>query len=83
MKKGVVRACAAALCAVLLVLGGAPEASAAVYWGSRGETVRLVQQKLRQWGYFDGTVDGVFGQETYDAVVRFQKKNGLTADGVA
>jgi peptidoglycan hydrolase-like protein with peptidoglycan-binding domain len=27
-------------------------------------------------------VDGVFGQGTYDAVIRFQKKNGLRADGV-
>ena len=83
MKKRGMRVCAAVLCAALLVLGGAQEASAAVYWGSRGETVRRVQQKLRQWGYFEGSVDGVFGQETYDAVVRFQKKNGLAADGVA
>ena len=71
------------LCAVLLMLGGVREASAAVYWGMRGESVRQIQQKLRQWGYFDGAVDGIFGQETYDAVMRFQKKNGLIADGVA
>jgi len=71
------------LCAALLLLCGVREAQAAVYWGSRGEQVRQVQQKLRQWGYFDGPVDGIFGQATYDAVVRFQKKNGLTADGVA
>ena len=42
-----------------------------------------VQQKLKQWGYYSGSVDGVFGQSTYNAIVRFQKKNGLTADGVA
>lgn len=83
MKKGYIRALAAILCTSLLVLSFAPDASAAVYWGSRGEQVRRVQQKLRQWGYYDGEVDGVFGQETYDAVVYFQKKNGLTADGVA
>ena len=41
------------------------------------------QQKLKQWGYYSGAVDGVFGQGTYDAVIRFQKKNGLRADGVA
>lgn len=74
---------AALVCTLLLVLSFAPGASAAVYWGSRGEQVRRVQQKLRQWGYYDGEVDGVFGQETYDAVVYFQKRNGLTADGVA
>jgi len=74
---------AAALCAAVLVFGSVGEASAAVYWGMRGQQVRQVQQKLLQWGYFDGAVDGIFGQATYDAVVRFQKKNGLTADGVA
>lgn len=54
---------------------------AAVAWGSRGEQVKLIQQKLKDYGYFSGTVDGVFGQETYDAVLWFQQKNGLTADG--
>ena len=73
MKKRGVRALAAALCAALLMIGIARDAEAAVYWGMRGEQVRRVQQKLRQWGYFDGTVDGIFGQATYDAVVRFQK----------
>ena len=71
------------LCAALLGIGGVRGAQAAVYWGSRGETVRRVQQKLGQWGYYDGEIDGVFGQETYDAVKYFQRKNGLTADGVA
>ena len=52
-----------------------------VYWGSRGETVRQVQTKLKQWGYYAGSVDGVFGQSTYDAVVWFQRAPGLTADG--
>lgn len=77
------RMLAAFACAAMLMFSFAPEASAAVYWGSRGEQVRRVQQKLRQWGYYEGAVDGVFGQETYDAVVYFQKKNGLKADGVA
>ena len=76
------RLCAALLCAALLLLGGAEHALAAVYWGSTGTQVTRVQQKLKQWGYYDGSVDGVFGQATYDAVIRFQKKNGLTADGV-
>ena len=77
------RILAVIVCMAILLLSFAPNASAAVYWGSRGEQVRRVQQKLRQWGYYDGDVDGVFGQETYDAVVYFQKKNGLKADGVA
>lgn len=52
-----------------------------LYWGARGEDVRSVQQKLKDWYYLDGSVDGVFGQATYDAVIKFQKKNGLVADG--
>lgn len=51
-------------------------------WGSSGEDVRLAQSKLKQWGYLDGSVDGVFGQDTYNAVIKFQKANGLVADGV-
>ena len=51
-------------------------------WGSSGEEVRLAQSKLKQWGYLDGSVDGVFDQGTYNAVIKFQKSNGLTADGV-
>ena len=78
-----VRLAALALCAVLTVVASAPRALAAVYWGSQGEQVRQVQTKLRQWGYYDGAIDGVFGQGTYDAVVLFQRRNGLTADGVA
>lgn len=73
----------AALCAAALLAFSAREAIAAVYWGSRGEQVRQVQRKLKQWGYYDGSVDGVFGQETYDAVTYFQRRNSLTADGVA
>lgn len=75
------RVLAAMLCALLL-MAGMPRAEAAVAWGSKGEQVSQVQRKLKQWGYYSGSVDGVFGQATYNAVVRFQKKNGLTADGV-
>ncbi len=50
--------------------------------GSKGEEVKEVQRRLKRWGYYDGSVDGVFGKATRAAVVYFQKKNGLTADGV-
>ena len=72
-----------ALCLLLALMLSAHQGSAAsVAWGSRGDQVTLVQQKLRQYGYMDGAADGVFGKETYDAVVWFQRKNGLTVDGV-
>ena len=82
VSKKTARIIAAGLFALTLLFALAPTALAAVYWGQSGETVRRVQQKLKQWGYYTGAVDGVFGQSTYD-VIQFQKKNGLTADGVA
>ncbi len=50
--------------------------------GSRGEEVRQIQQKLKNWGYYTGSVDGIFGVQTKKAVVAFQKKNGLNPDGI-
>lgn len=50
--------------------------------GSRGETVKKIQQKLKRWGYYNGSVDGIFGAQTRKAVILFQKRNGLKADGI-
>ena len=50
--------------------------------GSRGETVKKMQQKLKNWGYYTGAVDGIFGAKTKSAVIYFQRKNGLTPDGI-
>lgn len=50
--------------------------------GSSGSYVKQVQQKLKNWGYYTGAVDGVFGAKTKAAVIAFQKKNKLTADGI-
>ena len=50
--------------------------------GSTGGEVKEVQRRLKQWGYYSGEVDGIFGSGTKKAVIAFQKKNGLTADGV-
>jgi N-acetylmuramoyl-L-alanine amidase len=52
-------------------------------WGSQGDVVRQIQQKLKQWGYFKGNVDGKYGYQTWEAVKAFQSKNGLKADGIA
>lgn len=51
--------------------------------GSRGEEVKKIQTKLKNWGYYTGSVDGVYGWQTENAVRSFQKKNGLKVDGVA
>jgi N-acetylmuramoyl-L-alanine amidase len=69
----------ASLLAVVLL----PRVQAASYrQGSSGETVKTIQTKLKNWGYYSGTVDGVFGSQTTAAVKYFQRQNGLTADGV-
>jgi N-acetylmuramoyl-L-alanine amidase len=71
--------------AMLLMIGLlATAVSAAGYKkGSSGETVKTIQTKLKEWGYYDGAVDGVYGSGTEKAVKYFQEKNGLTADGKA
>lgn len=51
--------------------------------GSTGTEVRQIQTRLKNWGYYTGSVDGVFGTQTKNAVMYFQRKNGLTVDGVA
>lgn len=53
-----------------------------VSYGSRGEDVTLLQQRLQQWGYYSGPIDGVFGNSTLQAVEFFQRRNGLPADGI-
>ena len=70
-----------ALSLLLVSLLALSASASVVAWGSRGSQVSLVQQKLKQYGYYDGAVDGVFGKDTYNAVVWFQEKNGLKADG--
>lgn len=50
--------------------------------GAKGNEVKEVQRRLKKWGYYSGAEDGVFGAGTKAAVIAFQKKNGLTADGV-
>ena len=52
-------------------------------YGSQGEEVRQIQTKLKRWGYYNGSVDGIYGSKTLAAVKSFQRKNGLTVDGIA
>ena len=52
-------------------------------YGSRGSEVKQIQEKLKRWGYYKGNVDGIYGSQTLEAVKYFQRKNGLTVDGIA
>jgi len=60
-----------------------PTISGTLRQGTKGETVRLLQQRLKDLGYYSGKVDGDFGSGTVAAVRLFQAANGLTADGIA
>ncbi len=51
--------------------------------GSSGQTVKTMQKKLKNWGYYSGSVDGIYGSKTKEAVRYFQRKNKLTVDGIA
>ncbi len=51
--------------------------------GSTGAEVTKIQQKLKEGGYYNGNVDGIYGSGTKKAVESFQSKNGLTVDGIA
>lgn len=50
--------------------------------GSTGSLVKTVQTKLKNWGYYTGSVDGIYGPKTVAAVKYFQRVNGLTQDGI-
>ena len=52
-------------------------------YGSRGDEVIQIQTKLKRWGYYKGSIDGIYGSQTQSAVRYFQSKNGLTVDGIA
>lgn len=53
-----------------------------LHWGSRGAKVNEVQQRLRDWGYYNGPITGIYGAQTAEAVKAFQRRNGLKVDGV-
>lgn len=51
--------------------------------GSTGQEVINIQTRLKSWGYYSASVDGIYGSRTAAAVKSFQRKNGLTPDGIA
>ncbi|RJX16918.1 MAG: spore cortex-lytic enzyme [Ammonifex sp.] len=68
---------------LVLALGSWAQAQNRVlYWGTSGWEVSQVQQRLASWGYYNGPIDGYFGNETSQAVRSFQWKNGLVVDGL-
>lgn len=76
-------------CGVLLIVcimfstGAQAYEATTLRHGSRGEEVAALQQALISLGYLKGNADGIYGNRTENAVRSFQKKNRLTADGLA
>ena len=62
-----------------------PEAASArtMKKGSRGSDVKTLQTALKDQGFYNGKIDGIYGRKTVNAVKAYQRKNGLKADGVA
>ena len=51
--------------------------------GDSGETIKLLQAKLKDLGYFSAEVNGVFDNATQKALIAFQQANGLNTTGIA
>ncbi len=51
--------------------------------GSSGDQVRTLQKRLKDLGYYNGSIDGSYGDSTMAAVMAFQLRNNLTVDGKA
>lgn len=69
--------------AILLIILVTARADARVYrQGDSGDAVKTIQTKLKRWGYYSGSIDGIYGSKTAAAVRYFQKTNGLTQDGI-
>ena len=51
--------------------------------GDKGDEVRRLQEELARYGYYEGEIDGVYGNQTRRAVEQFQYQHGLSADGMA
>ncbi len=58
------------------------EPTAIINAKSSSSDIKLVQKKLKNWGYYTGAVDGIYGSQTKAAVVKFQRRNGLVVDGI-
>lgn len=79
-----------------VVLGGAPataqiidgdlteygDTTPFIGYGSAGAEVKDVQTFLREQGYYNAAVDGIYGRRTRAAITEFQEDNGLMSDGI-
>lgn len=83
MKKALAFIIASTLLLTLSLVYNFTSTTALSRLGSSGSEVTKIQTKLKNWGYYKGAVDGKYGTATQKAVREFQRKNGLTVDGIA
>ncbi len=69
--------------AALSFLYPSPAAETLSKNGSTGAEVKAIQETLKDRGLYSGSIDGIYGAGTQAAVKKFQKQQGLTADGIA
>ena len=67
---------------ILVMLLDSGGAQALSKYGSTGSEVTQIQQRLTELGYNPGTVDGIYGTRTKNAVISFQRDYGLSDDGI-
>ncbi len=83
-QKKIILAVALIFAVNILIIALAQSAEASLYKrGSSGATVTQIQTRLKSWGYYSGSIDGIYGSATERAVKYFQRTNGLSADGQA
>ena len=70
------------ICVLLVFFGFSANAYALSKIGSRGQEVINIQTRLKNWGYHKYAVDGIYGWRTAESVKSFQRKHGLTPDGI-
>lgn len=81
MAKRLIAICMICLLASLIAVPAQAVGERVLYWGNTGGDVTQVQQRLIWWGYMQGSTDGVYGAQTYQAVRLFQSRNGLNVSG--
>lgn len=68
---------------LILWFQATPVSAANVYKeGSRGDTVKQIQQVLKNEGFYTGKIDGIYGSNTTKAVRAYQQAHGLSSDGI-
>lgn len=57
--------------------------ASALKLGDKGQEVKGLQQELKNWGYYNGKVNGIFGYDTFTSVLNYQRTYGFRASGIA